>query len=43
MKQQQKESYSEPVLIAHELLRDITGQKSGEKYGREKTGSESPA
>jgi hypothetical protein len=22
---QQKESYTEPVLVAHELLRDITG------------------
>jgi hypothetical protein len=27
MEIQQKESYTEPVLIAHELLRDITGQK----------------
>jgi len=31
MEQQQKESYSEPVLIAHELLRDVTGQKYREK------------
>jgi hypothetical protein len=29
MEQQKKESYAEPVLIVHELLRDITGQKSG--------------
>ena len=31
MKHQQKESYTEPVLIAHELLRDITGDKYREK------------
>jgi hypothetical protein len=31
MEQQQKESYSEPVLVAHELLRDVTGQKYKEK------------
>lgn len=31
MEHQQKESYSEPVLIAHELLRDVTGQKYREK------------
>ena len=31
MEQQQKESYSEPLLIAHELLRDVTGQKYREK------------
>ncbi|MDP3091801.1 MAG: hypothetical protein Q8N04_14060 [Nitrospira sp.] len=31
MEQQKKESYSEPVLIAHELLRDVTGQKYKEK------------
>jgi len=31
MDQQQKESYTEPVLIAHELLRDVTGQKYREK------------
>ncbi|MEQ1657084.1 MAG: hypothetical protein ABL960_15450 [Nitrospira sp.] len=31
MEQQQKESYSEPVLMAHELLRDVTGQKYKEK------------
>lgn len=29
MEQQKKESYAEPVLVVHELLRDITGQKSG--------------
>lgn len=33
MEHQQKESYTEPVLVAHELLRDITGTP---KY-REKT------
>lgn len=31
MNQQQKESYTEPVLVVHELLRDVTGQKYGEK------------
>ena len=31
MEHQQKESYTEPVLIAHELLRDITGVKYREK------------
>ncbi|HSL03629.1 MAG TPA: hypothetical protein VK901_08840 [Nitrospiraceae bacterium] len=31
MEIQQKESYTEPVLIAHELLRDVTGQKYREK------------
>ena len=31
MELQQKESYTEPVLIAHELLRDVTGQKYKEK------------
>jgi len=31
MEQQQKESYAEPLLIAHELLRDVTGQKYKEK------------
>jgi hypothetical protein len=31
MEFQQKESYTEPVLIAHELLRDVTGQKYREK------------
>ena len=28
---QQKESYTEPVLVAHELLRDITGVASAVK------------
>ena len=37
---QQKDSYTEPVLVAHELLRDITGQKYREKQPGEKTGSE---
>jgi hypothetical protein len=32
MDAQQKESYTEPVLVAHELLRDITGSKYREKY-----------
>jgi hypothetical protein len=27
----QKESYVEPVLVAHELLRDVTGSKYQEK------------
>ena len=40
MDQQQKESYTEPVLVAHELLRDITGQKYREKQP-EKSGVES--
>ena len=31
MELQQKESYTEPVLITHELLRDVTGQKYREK------------
>ena len=31
MNQQQKESYTEPVLVVHELLRDVTGQKYREK------------
>lgn len=37
MELQQKESYTEPVLIVHELLRDVTGQQ---KY-REKTSDKS--
>lgn len=41
MEQQQKESYSEPVLIAHELLRDVTGVKYREK-SPEKAGGEGP-
>jgi hypothetical protein len=32
MELQKKESYTEPVLVVHELLRDITAQKSGQKY-----------
>ena len=31
MELQQKESYTEPVLATHELLRDITGTKYQEK------------
>ena len=31
MEHLQKESYTEPTLIAHELLRDVTGQKYREK------------
>ena len=31
MEQQQKESYTEPVLTTHELLRDVTGVKYKEK------------
>ena len=31
MEQQKKESYSEPVLIVHELLRDVTGVKYREQ------------
>ena len=31
MELQQKDSYTEPVLVAHELLRDITGVKYREK------------
>ena len=38
----QKESYTEPVLIAHKLLRDITGQKYGEKTS-DKVNDNSPA
>lgn len=38
MELQQKESYTEPVLIAHELLRDITGNKYREKNGKESDG-----
>ncbi|MCC6140664.1 MAG: hypothetical protein IT389_08615 [Nitrospira sp.] len=45
MEQQQKESYTEPVLMAHEMLRDITGGTSAVKTSdkvREKTGTEAP-
>ena len=38
MDQAKKESYTEPVLIAHELLRDITGTISGRCI--QKSGSE---
>lgn len=38
MEIQQKESYTEPVLTAHELLCDVTGQKYREKYGKESDG-----
>ena len=31
MNQQQRGFYTEPVLTAHELLRDVTGQKYREK------------
>jgi len=31
MEQQKKEVYAEPVLIAHELLRDVTGLKYKEQ------------
>ncbi|WP_181416949.1 hypothetical protein [Nitrospira lenta] len=34
MEQQKKESYEEPVLIAHELLRDVTGGASGVSGGQ---------
>ena len=30
-----KESYSEPVLVAHELLRDITATSSGSQCIKE--------
>ncbi|HEY6084738.1 MAG TPA: hypothetical protein VIU63_05045 [Nitrospira sp.] len=31
MESVRKESYTEPVLVTHELLRDVTGQKYREK------------
>jgi len=34
------ETYSEPLLIKHEPLRNITGQKYGEKGGNEKVAVE---
>jgi hypothetical protein len=40
MEQQKKEAYAEPVLVAHELLRDVTGGASGVK-AVEKSGNES--
>lgn len=45
MEQQKKDSYTEPVLVAHEMLRDITGVTSGvktsDKAVGEKAGAES--
>jgi hypothetical protein len=35
------ETYHEPLLIKHEPLRDITGQKYSEKPEVDKTGNES--
>ncbi len=40
MELQNKESYTEPVLMAHEMLRDITGTTSGGKAVGEKTNFE---
>lgn len=40
MELQQKESYTEPVLVTHELLRDITGQKYRETQLGAKSGVE---
>ena len=37
MNEQKKESYTEPVLVAHELLRDITGITSA-KTSKEQDG-----
>jgi len=34
------EPYNEPLLIKHEPLRNITGQKYGEKTGAEKVAFE---
>ena len=31
MEKQQKEAYAEPVLMSHDMLRDITGVTSGVK------------
>ena len=39
--QQDKQVYHEPLLLRHEPLRNITGQKYGEKVGGEKTQAES--
>ena len=41
MDQQSKESYTEPVMMAHELLRDITGTISG-RACTNKPGNECP-
>ncbi|ULA64657.1 MAG: hypothetical protein LZF86_160057 [Nitrospira sp.] len=38
MEQQQKESYTEPVLVAHDMLRDITGGTSGVKASDKSVG-----
>jgi len=35
-----REKYHEPLLIKHEPLRDITGQKYQEKLGAEKKAAE---
>ncbi len=32
MEAQQKESYAQPVLVKHELLRDITATRSGKGH-----------
>jgi hypothetical protein len=40
MEQNRKEIYTEPLLMKHEQLVDITGSKSGEKRGHEKRGHE---
>ncbi len=34
MEQQKKEAYSEPVLVAHELLRDVTGGASNHQCSK---------
>ena len=41
MELQQKESYTEPLLATHDLLRDITGTKYQEKTS-DKIGAEGP-
>jgi len=44
MELQRKDPYTEPVLVTHELLRDLTGQKYREKTSdklTDKTGVES--
>lgn len=33
MEAQQKESYTQPILAKHELLRDITATRSGHSKG----------
>lgn len=37
MNQQQKESYTEPVLVVHELLRDVTGRSIGRRRATRST------